>query len=72
MNDLTLHFISLTELADFTKLISCGYFLNTVNLTITGNIPRKYADLAIQTYHANIIATTSERYSWMVSGDQLN
>ena len=64
MKNLTLLFLSLTELAKFSKLISSGYLLNTVNLTFTANIPNKYANLAIEYYNAKLIETTRNVYSY--------
>ena len=64
MKKLTLQFLSLSELAAFSKYLTNGYLLNTNNLTITAAIPDRMVIIATEQFHATVIETTDKVFSY--------
>jgi hypothetical protein len=64
MEKRTLKFMSLIDMAKFSKLISVGYLMNTNNLTLTAKFSDADLDLALKKYHAIIVETTDKVYSY--------
>ncbi|HEV7620457.1 MAG TPA: hypothetical protein VGO09_01920 [Flavisolibacter sp.] len=64
MKKLTLQFPSLLMLANFAKLLNCGFITNTTNFTLTTNdlsLPDKYD---LEKCQAKIIETTEKVFSY--------
>ena len=64
MQKITLQFLTLSDLAHFSKTIQSGFFMNTSKLTLTGNFSRSAIDLAVKTFNATEIQTTDKVYMY--------
>jgi hypothetical protein len=64
MEKRTLQFISLIDMAKFSKLVSVGYLMNTNNFTLTARFSDADIDLALKKYYAAMIETTDKVYSY--------
>ena len=64
MQKITLQFLSLSDLALFSKTLKSGYFMNTGKLTLTGNFASPDIEVAVKTFNATEIMTTDKVYTY--------
>jgi len=64
MQKQTLKFPTLIHMAKFSKVVSVGYLMNTVNCTLTGKFPQEDVHLAQSEYQATVIETTEKVFSY--------
>ncbi len=65
MKKRTLRFDSLEKLCAFAKVLpDCGYFLNTVTLTLTSELSVSQIDKALAEFDAQILPTTKKVFSY--------
>lgn len=64
MQKQTLLFPTLEQLCSFAKTVHSGYFLNTTNLTLTGQFEALQANMAMELYGAALIETCDKVYSY--------
>ena len=64
MQKQTLKFPTLIHMAKFSKIVSVGYLMNTVNCTLTGRFTPEDVDMALSEFGAKVIETTDKVFSY--------
>ena len=64
MQKQTLKFPTLIHMAKFSKIVSVGYLMNTVNCTLTGKFTQADIELAVADFGAHLIETTEKVFSY--------
>ena len=64
MKKITLQFNCLSDIANFTKRLICGFLINTCNNTVTANLSELEIEQAIILFNAQLIDTTEKVYGY--------
>lgn len=64
MEKRTLQFQTLIDVARFSKMVSCGYLINTNKLTLTGKFSDQEVAAAEQQFQAKPVETTELVYAY--------